>query len=589
MIKVGPPAVLTGSPEKQERQGNLRTESKNMRTFFNKHWWQLPVVFTLSLLCLVSRLEAQRPPKEYDFPGGDAGREIIIAAEEEAFAERMQRKITLDVRDMAVIDVLKFLALKGDFNMVTKAGIQGRATFYLKSVIIKDALDIAALSNKLAYVIEKNIVFVMTEAEYEATYGKRFNDRNVIEIVRLNYAKPSYVLSTLDNIKSNMGRIIIDEDTGSVVLIDTPEAVEEMKGAIVRLEAPLEPATFTLMYAKADVVAEKLRARVEGNQVGSITVDERTNKIIVRALPERRDEVEKMIKALDAPTKEVLVEARVLQIVFKPQSDFGIDWNIAFRNSDSLALRRMSFANIFLDADNLTSSDSLHSNYFQYAVGNIDEHSFDATIRALKQVSDTRILSNPKILVTNNQEAKIHVGDTVPYIVSTTSGTGDNAITSEDVRFVDVGLILQVSPTINDDGFITMILKPEISTIVARIESQGGGIPQVSKTSVETTVMVKDGMTVILGGLRKDNKVQTTKGIPYLMDVPLLGKLFRVDSRSIESTEIVILITPHIITGDEGYDEYRGSVKPSFDFDAMKKSMTGSKPENEKKELKLKE
>jgi len=163
------------------------------------------------------------------------------------------------------------------------------------------------------------------------------------------------------------------------------------------------------------------------------------------------------------------------------------------------------------------------------------------------------------------------VGDTVPYIISTTSGTGENAITSEDVRFVDVGLKLNVTPTINDDGFVTMTLKPEISEVVGSISSQGGGIPQVNKTLVETTVLVKDGSTIVLGGLRKENKTQTRKGFPVLMDIPILKTLFSNTTDSIEATEIVIFITPHVVKGDEGYQRIRGELKPSMEYTEKEK------------------
>jgi len=131
---------------------------------------------------------------------------------------------------------------------------------------------------------------------------------------------------------------------------------------------------------------------------------------------------------------------------------------------------------------------------------------------------------------------------------------------------VDVGLKLNVIPNINDDGFVTMNLKPELSTVVTKISSRGGGIPQVNKTEVQTSVMVKDGMTIVLGGLRKDNKVQTLKGIPFLMDVPLLKPIFSATSESIESTELVIFITPHIITGAEDYRKYKGEMKPFKEY-----------------------
>ena len=491
---------------------------------------------------------------------------IDFSEVKEPLETRLARKITLDVREMSIVDIIRFLALKGDLNVVTSGAVQGRATFFLKSVSIQDSLDIAVMSNNFAYAIENDIVRVMSEQEYEAMYGKKFNDKNIVEIVKLKYAKPDYALSTLDNLKTNLGRIIIDEDTGTVVMIDTPESVDRMKKTIKEMENPLEAVVYSLQYAKADVIAEKLRTRIDAQTVGSITVDERSNKLIVRAFPDRRAEVEKLIKELDKPTKEVLVEARVLQVVFKPQYDMGIDWQLDFRNSPYQALQRTSFKSIFLDKDNLTSSDRLFSKFGEVGIGNFDANKFEAAIRALKQVNDTKILSNPRILVTNNQEAKIHVGDTVPYIVSTTSGTGDNAITSEDVRFVDVGLKLNVTPTINDDGMVTLVLNPEVSTVVGSIESQGGGIPQVNKTEVETTVMVQDGMTVVLGGLKKENKIQTRRGIPGLMDIPFVKRFFSATSDSIELTEIVIFITPHIVTGKEPYDRLKGDIKPAKEY-----------------------
>jgi general secretion pathway protein D len=169
--------------------------------------------------------------------------------------------------------------------------------------------------------------------------------------------------------------------------------------------------------------------------------------------------------------------------------------------------------------------------------------------------------------VTNNEEAKIHVGDTVPYIVATTNGTGDNAITSDDVRFVDVGLKLSVIPTINDDGMVTMKLTPEISEVVATIKSaEGSTIPQVNKTEIETSVMVKDGQTIVMAGLRNQDKVHTKKGIPGLMDLPFFGGLFSRTSDTLTNTEIVILITPHIVHGGDDYSKEIGTIKGSKEY-----------------------
>jgi general secretion pathway protein D len=151
--------------------------------------------------------------------------------------------------------------------------------------------------------------------------------------------------------------------------------------------------------------------------------------------------------------------------------------------------------------------------------------------------------------------------------VSTTNGTGDNAVRSEDVRFIDVGLKLDVVPTINDDGMVSIRLRPEISSVVAKISSQGGGIPQVNKTEVETAVMVQDGMTIVLAGLRKEDKSHVKKGLPGLMNVPYLGTFFSRTSDTITSTEIVILITPHIIKPTDDYTKVTGTIKPTKKYD----------------------
>ena len=344
-----------------------------------------------------------------------------------------------------------------------------------------------------------------------------------------------------------------------------------------------------MQYAKADVVAEKLRARLDALAVGSITMDERSNQVIVRALPERRKEVEAMIQNLDVPTKEVLIEINILQIVLKPKFDVGIDWSVDFSTLNDPLLKNLTFKNTFMNESGLSSSDNLSTTFTKVGVGTLTVNHFATSVRMLKQVSDTKILSNPKILVTNNEEATIHIGDTVPYIISTTSGTGDNAITSEDVRFVDVGLKLSVKPTINDDGFVTMNLKPEISTVVSSLTSKGGGIPQVNKTLVETTVMVKDGMTIIMGGLKKDNKVHTKKGFPGLMDIPIIDRIFSRSTDSIEKTEIVLFITPHVITGDKNLYDINGTIQPSKDYRDDESPVDGGDPAKSGSTLQLKE
>ncbi len=513
------------------------------------------VLMAVWSLTVTTMVKAQQDDQSADLP-----KPILLTEPKEPFQDRLSRKITLDVRDMNVVDIVKFLAQKGEFNIVISPTVDGRSTVLLHGVAIRDALDIVIISNKLAYIMENDIVQIMTAAEYEAMNGKQFSDKTKVSIIRLQYAKPSYVLAALDSMKSNVGKIIIDEDTGSVVLVDTPKSIESMKKAIEQIERPLDTVVFDLKYARADVVAEKLRSRIDAKAVGSITADERSNQILVRVFPGRHDEIEKIIKKLDEPTKEVLIEARVLQVIFKPHFDVGVDWSSIVKSNGK---DKLNFSSIGMNQANLSSSDTLVKNFGKIAIGDIGADDFALAVRASQGVSDTKILSSPQILVTNNEEAKIHIGDTVPYIIATTVGTA-NPVTSEDVRFIDVGLKLNVIPTINDDGMVTMRLRPEISSVVAHVDSEkGGGIPQVNKTEIETTVMVQDGQTVVLAGLRKEDKSHTKKGLPILMDIPYLGNAFSRTSDQITSTEIVILITPHIVKGNDNFNKTLGTIKPA--------------------------
>lgn len=483
--------------------------------------------------------------------GADTGASPA-SGDETGMKEKLDKKISLDLRDMNIIDVLKFLAIKGDFNIVTSKAVEGKATLLLNNVSIADALEIILTANDLAYTTKRNIIYVMNAAEYLAQYGKKFNDNSKVKIVYLKYARPSYVLTALQNIRSNFGKIVIDEDTGTVVMIDTEEKLREMEKAVNQMEYKTETKVITLMYAKAETVAAQLKAKLDAKAVGSIQFDERSNQVIINALPQRMSEIVALVSALDSKTKAVLLEARILQVTLKPQYDMGINWNIAFSNSDKQFLRSLSFQDAFP-----ASSTNVSTSFGKIAVGNVNFDNFSVELKALKQVSSTKLLADPRIMVVNNQQAVIQTGERKPYVLTTTTGTGDTQTTSEAVNWINVGLTFTVTPTINDNGYITLKIKPEITSQTSTYTTPKGAlIPVVNSTLVETSVLVKDGNTVIIGGLVQNDKSTIRQGIPGLMDVPLVGRLFKNDSDQVTNSEIVIFITPRIVQGDTELASY---------------------------------
>lgn len=480
-----------------------------------------------------------------------------VHALDESLQQRLERKITLDANHMNVIDVFNYLSKQGEFNTVISPEVSGQTTLTLRNVSILHALQYIARINHFAFNINKEIVHIMTEMEYRSAFGKKFNDTAEISIVNLQYAKPTYALSVLDTIKSKNGKITIDEDTGSMVLEDTPESIALMKEALAHIERPLDTKSYHLRYANVNEVLPQLKARIDAKAVGTTSIDDRSNQIFVRTFPGRLPEIEKIIHSLDVPKKQVLIEAVILQVTLKPGFNTGIDWSMLVNKNGK---------NKF-NLKTMLGNNDIASNFGQIGVGSLNVDDFAAQIQALNEVSTSKILSSPSIVAMNNEESKFHVGDTIPYVSTSITGSGDSAFIIENPRFIDVGIILSVIPTINNNGMVTMRLKPKMSSIVATISSVQGGIPQVNSTEVETTLMVADGMTIVMAGLKQVQNIHSKSGVPGLMDMPHIGGLFRKTSDTIASSETVILITPHIIKATEDFTAVVGTIKSNKKYD----------------------
>ena len=296
---------------------------------------------------------------------------------------------------------------------------------------------------------------------------------------------------------------------------------------------------YELNYAKAKDIATQV-SEVLTPSLGSVKADERSNNIIVTDTPRTLEKVKKIIQSFDGKHKEVLIQAKIIQVVLDDSNKMGIDWEAIVSQFHNLALTG--------DFDILGASDKRG----KIAVGTLSNDDYTAMIEALKTVGKTKVLSSPRITAINNQEAKILVGSTKPYVTTTTTTPGSGpATTAETVNFIEVGVKLYVTPTIHNDGFITVKIKPEVSSATGAITtSTNNTIPVIDTSTAETTVMVKDGVTIILGGLIKEESIRTIKRVPVLGAIPFLGAIFRNESNSLQKTEITIFLKPTIISGD---------------------------------------
>lgn len=470
-----------------------------------------------------------------------------------AFAQdkAADEKISLDIKGMDIVDVLKMLSTRSGMNMVIGKNVSGKVTLFLKDVSIWDAFEIIILANDLAYEKNGEIINVMTQRDYELQYGERFQGKTIARVVLLKYAKAIDLSKALTQIKTNIGKIIVDEGSNTLVLVDTPDKLKEMEDFIKAADLPVQVRVFNLNYAEADKLSAKIQENLTKG-IGYLRIDERTNKIVITDYPDKLDEIAKIINAFDEKTPQVLIDAQIVEIKPSDKFEMGVDWDFwikkNFRMSAALPIGTTN--RLLLGA--ISSTPSAKGDY-------------KAILDLLRTIGDTKILSSPRIMALNNQEAKILVGTKDAYITSTTSQAGSGStVTSQSVNFVDVGIKLFVTPTINKDGFVTMKIRPEISSAIRTdITSEGKitQVPIVTTSETETTVLVKDGVTVIIGGLRKDERYKTVKKIPVAGDIPLLGFFFRSTSDELKKTELVILLTPHIMSGEAPYTDF-SSIKP---------------------------
>lgn len=562
------------------------------------------------------------------------------ATDKDQVRETEAGKISLKLKNMDIIEVFNILSQKGKLNIITGSDVRGRVTLFLDNVDVWTAFRLVAESNNLAYVREGDVVRVFTDREHEILYGRRFYDKTAVKVFPIRQTKAEVLKATVEGLKSRIGRVYVDENSNAIVVIDSRPNLKKVAETLEALDVPLNTAVyslkhadgtqmeeklkpflskrgslqvdaitnkiivtdvpgtfevverliqeydtapfvvtriFNLKYGKFDQIKEKLEKEItEG--IGKIHADERTNKVAITDLPEKLDQMEGIILAFDEKHREVIIEAKIVQVRLSKNFKFGINWEyIATTVRDRALNLNMSSGFELLSelpqADTATigrfeqriptrpppfdSRNATHpgGRLFLAGLGKGGEdglgNPYQAVIDALKETGDVNILSSPRIAVLHGEEAKIQVGTNEAYVTSTAVQNTTNVTTAENVNFIQVGVLLKVKPLINEDLYVTMEVEPEVSSVSTFLQTASGNrIPIVRTSNAKTRVMVKDGVTVVIGGLIDRSLNKRISKVPILGSIPILGLPFkRIEDETI-SAELVIFLTPYIITGD---------------------------------------
>jgi type IV pilus assembly protein PilQ len=317
--------------------------------------------------------------------------------------------------------------------------------------------------------------------------------------------------------------------------IDTAEDLRKEKLDIERARkqvedmAALELGMVTLHYANAEETKDALEEML--TERGNIDIDVRTNSLIVNDVAERVEVISKMALELDTKTPQVEINARLIDMDSRATRELGINWAIQNFNSPGNNI------NGGLDIINPVQNPA-----GDLRVGTVQNWGeLMAQIQALESTNKAHLISNPIITTTDNREASILVGQKIPLIVSDEAG---NAIT----QLTTVGIMLEVTPHINQDNQITLDVHNEVSDLSSQATVQGGVIINTSES--DTRVLVENGQTAIIAGLIRQIDAKLASGIPVLMDIPLLGSLFKHSTDTKVSRELVIFVTPTIVNSE---------------------------------------
>ncbi len=447
---------------------------------------KLRVLFIWAVICLCS----------ISSPAGSAAGAVGNTQEMplSQLESRMQKKISIDVSDTPIEMVIRQLTEQVNVDFIKSPKVTGNVTVTLKDVSVEEALQGILDVHGCAYIKGENVVRILTREEIP-----EISERLVTQTYEIIYADVTEVVKALDKFKSAQGSVSSIQGTSHIIVTDSEGKIRD---------------------------------------------------------------IAKLIEKIDRITPQVLVEVRIYDITSKDNLDLGIDWYSSRRTNwnssgypinDDITVSKNggdtfissltdpSISASFRAGTNNTATAT--QGYMQFGLlnKNVD---LNAQLRAEKEIIEAKLLANPRIRVLDNGTALFDIVTENPYIERTITGS----TTTETIKFKNVGIKLSVTPHVAGNDMIRMHIQPEFSTVIQAATAATSNVPIVDTRKVDTIAMVRDKETVVLGGLRKKNTTQQTNKVPLLGDIPIVGGIFRFEGESTVVTELVVFITPQIIT-----------------------------------------
>ncbi len=420
---------------------------------------------------------------------------------------------SFDVDDVDVRDVLRMLASRANINLIYGPEVSGTMSIHLEKVPFYEAFNLVLSLNKLV----------------AAQVGE-----NILQIT-------------------------------------TPDALSKARDKQIGVTR-----IFPVYYGKADEMKQSIDAvRTAEGRKGVTTVDSKNNALIITESPDGLASVERLLGELDTRPRQVLIEVKLVEVKLTKDLALGVQWDYFGTESspelgkggstlygsringlpDPLTTAPLTQQKLKYDATagvagaagrgigvNLPADKVFGA----FTIGRISSnYILSATLTAAASQGKVKVLSDPKIATINGKAANINITNQLPYVTSNVTPTGT---VSTQVTYVTTGIQMTVKPTINADGRITLDVEPNVSQPTALASGAGTtGAPGIDSRQAKTTVVVKDGETIVIGGLITDSVANTEAKVPFFGDIPIVGWLFRKKTVARNRVELLIFVTPKIL------------------------------------------
>ncbi|HKV45669.1 MAG TPA: secretin N-terminal domain-containing protein [bacterium] len=426
-------------------------------------------------------------------------------------APSSSKTINLELRNADIADVLSALAKLANVNIVTDADVTGKITVRLIGVTFDEAMHLILDPNGLGYALVGNNIVVAKKEKLARPVLRQYEVSNMLA--------SQFADSYLPITGINKAQVVVDDNTNSLFIVGTAEDQAKVSDLLARVDLPAERAVtrvIHLSYLDPASFVDLMGARLPASVTGKAKIDKVSNSVVLTASAAQMQIIDGLLGQVDTAIPQVLIESMVVEVPTEETKNLGVAW----QTSTPFTITSTGGQYPCCPQATITSPAVL------------------ATLNTLIQQNKSKLLANPRLAVRDGETAKMNIGDKIPFQVINAQGV-------PSVVIIEAGVQLEITPRINSDGYVTVKMHPEVSSI--KTAPAPNVPPTIATREADTSLTVKDGTPIVLAGLIQKNEVQNTVKVPLLGDIPLIGWLFKSVSTDKTDNEVIFVITPHIL------------------------------------------